>query len=463
MNKHHKFLLVLITSVVLFLSTNLGFLRSNFSHVLDATQAKSIRNSEEWKQKDFIITMWNAAEPSISTYPQIAKEGYNVIPVNYNGHPLNDAVERLEAAKKNGLRIILGDELINISSLHDPVKSKKLDALIERIKGYSSLEGYFMTDEPVANKFNDYIELSAYIQKKDPGKLIYFNLLSNFAVKDQAGISPRFSRKNMSYPNQLYGIGLDNKEVMAYLAYLRQFIDTIKPNLISYDHYPFFETRDGQEYFLNMALIAHVAKEAKKPFLNIIQAAKFPKEWRLPTYQEMRFQVYTTLAYGGRGISYFYYWGDDSRDGIYPNGLYREGLYRMGKPSPLSKNIAIINTEIRNLGSTLMSLTSQGVYHTNPLPIGGEAIPRKSPVQVLSKSEIVLGLFGKNGKTNTFLISNRSYKNEQKVEIKVGIAGKKIQELNRKTGKWQSFGNLISSRKIIVKLEPGDGRLFQIL
>jgi hypothetical protein len=457
MNKHHQFLLILITVVAFFVSTNLEFLKSNSLQITDAANAAK-NFSSGWKQKDFIITLWNAGEPSISHYPQIAKEGYTVIPVNYNGHLLNDAVERLEAAKKNGLKVILGDGLINISSLHDPVKLKKLDALIEKVKGYSSLEGYFMSDEPFASKFNDNIELSAYMQKKDPGRLLYFNLLSNFAVKDMTGISPRFSQKNMSYPSQLHEINSNNKEIMAYLAYLRQFVSTIKPSLISYDHYPFYEKKEGQEYFLNMALVAHVAKEAKKPFLNIIQAAKFSKTWRLPTDQEMRFQVYTTLAYGGRGVSYFYYWSTEPRD-----ASYREGLYVDGKPSPLSKTIAKINAEIKNLSPTLMSLTSQGVYHTNPLPIGGEEIPKKSPVKVLSKSEIVLGLFGKNGNTNTFLVSNRSYKNPQRAEIKVSISGEKIQELNRKTGKWISFGNLNSTQKYTVALEPGDGRLFRVL
>jgi Beta-galactosidase len=457
MNKYRKFLLISIVAVAFFVSTNLGFLRSDSLYTSAAAPAKEARDSG-WKQKDFIITLWNASEPSISHYPQIAKEGYTVIPVNYNGHPLNDAVERLKAAKKNGLKIILGDELINISSLRDPVKLKKLDALIERIKGYSSLEGYFMTDEPVASKFNDHIELSAYIQKKDPGKLIYFNLLPNFAVKDQTGISHRFSQGNVNYPSHLHGIGANNKEVMAYLAYLRQFVNTFKPNLISYDHYPFFQKQDGQEYFLNMALISHVAKEAKKPFLNIVQAANVSKILRLPTDQEMRFQVYTTLAYGGRGISYYYYWSSESKEGI-----YRDGLYLDGKPSPLSKTIATINAEIKNLSPTLMSLTSQGVYHTNPLPIGGEGIPKKLLIKILSKSEIVLGLFGENGNASTFLISNRSYKNGQKVEIKVSIPGGRIQELNRKTGKWISFATLSSTRKIIVVLEPGDGRLFRVL
>ncbi len=457
MNKYRQFLLILVMAVVFLLSANLGFINGDFTQIVDAALAKKASGSG-WKQKDFIITLWNAGEPSISHYPQIAKEGYTVIPVNYNRHPLSDVVERLKAAKKNGLKIILGDELINTSSLHDPMKMKKLDELIEKVKGYSSLEGYFIADEPIASKFTDYIELLAYMQKKDSSKLMYFNLLSNFAVRDLTGVSPRFNQGTIKYPSHLHGVNLGDKEIMAYLAYLRQFVNTIKPDLISYDHYNFFEKKEGKEYFLNMALIAHVAREAKKPFLNIIQAAKFSKTWRLPTDQEMRFQVYTTLAYGGRGLSYFYYWSTEPRD-----MAYREGLYLDGKPSPLSNTIAKINAEIKNLSPTLMSLTSQGVYHTDPLPIGGERIPEKSPVKVLSKSEVVLGLFGENGNTNTFLVSNRSYKNAQRAEIKVSIAGKRIQELNRKTGKWILFSDLSSTKKVIVKLEPGDGRLFRVL
>jgi hypothetical protein len=453
MKTHRKFLLMMGMIGMFFMSTNLELIKDYFWHSSEIALAKSV-NGSRWKQKEFMITIWNAAEPGINSYPQIAKENYNLIPINYNTLPLKNITERLDAAKKNGLKVVLGDEIINPAYVYDPIKSKQLDKLIEKVKKYSNLEGYFIGDEPSVEKLSYYVQLISYLRKKDPGRLIYLNTPPTFALEIQPGVSlEQLKEQKIQYPKNLHGIGSGNKVVMSYLAYFRKFVDTIKPDFISYDHYALLKNEDGKGYFMNLALISQVSKEANIPFLNIIQASKYEKIWRLPTKEEMRFQVYTTLAYGGKGISYFIYWGSDEQ----------EAMYRNGKVSPLAKDIAVINSELRNLGPTLMSLNSQGVYHTKPLPDGGEEIPKKSPIKVLSKSEVVLGLFGTSKKTNTFIIASRNYKRKQKVEVSIGIYGDTVQELNRKTGKWTSVGTLRSNRKFSLTLDAGDGKLFRVL
>ena len=131
-------------------------------------------------------------------------------------------------------------------------------------------------------------------------------------------------------------------------------------------------SRDGNQYFLNLALIREAAQEARKPFLNIIQASTVEKSWRLPNARELRFLAFTTMAYGGRGISYFLYWGPKEQG----------GLYQDGKPSPLAPEAARLNAEIARFGPVLLTLESTGVYHTAPLPYGTTAVPAASPVQV---------------------------------------------------------------------------------
>jgi hypothetical protein len=77
---------------------------------------------------------------------------------------------------------------------------------------------------------------------------------------------------------------------------------------------------DGNQYFLNLALVRLAAIDAGKPFLNIIQASQIEKAWRVPNAAETRFLIFTTMAYGGRGISYFTYWGPKSYGGLYQDG-----------------------------------------------------------------------------------------------------------------------------------------------
>jgi hypothetical protein len=436
----------LLLAIVMFLfSINLENIKDFSWDSIKVANAQNTRSSK-WKQKEIIVTGWNSAEPDSSAYKRIAFEKYNLIPIN-------NLAEKLDVAKKNSLRGIFGHGLINPASLHDPTKRKELDGLIDKVKKHRALEAYFITDEPSADKFIEYAELVAYLHEKDPARLAYINLLPIYASETQLGVSSNtLDRGKIKYPAHLHGVSLDDKSILVYLEHLRRFITTVKPDLISYDHYHLFENGDGQQYFLNLALISQVAQEARIPFMNVIQACRFVKNSRLPTDKEIRFQVYTTLAYGGKGISYFIYWGSKAGEGLYLNG----------KQSLLAKDVGNINYEIRKLSPALMSLNSKGVYHTEPLPLGGEKIPKDSPVKILSKGKFVVGLFGKAKEITTFMITNRNYKDKQRAEIQVNISGKRLQELDRKTGKWIKVVNLSIARKIKLTLEPGDGRLFRV-
>jgi hypothetical protein len=380
-------------------------------------------------------------------YAKIASEKYNTIPVV-------DSLENLDVAKKNGLKVLFASNLFNKATLNDPIKRMQLDDLVKKTKLNSAIEGYFIVDEPNTNLFDDCKLLMSYFKQNDPSRLVYINLFPLYASESQLGVSiDKIDNRRLSYPRNIHGIGANNKTVIAYAEYLRQYISIVKPQLISYDHYHLFEKGDSKNYFLNLAMVAHISKESNIPFLNIIQASQATKDWKLPTEKEVRFQVYTTLAYGGRGISYYIYWGPEAEGGIYRDGL----------PSPLAKDIAVINAEIKNLSPALMSLDLQSVYHTKPLPIGTREIPKNHSVQLLSKGEFVVGLFGKGKNTNAFMITNGNYRNKQMAEIKVGIPGKTIQELDRKTGKWTKFSRLNNTRLVKLTLEPGDGRLFRVI
>jgi hypothetical protein len=246
-------------------------------------------------------------------------------------------------------------------------------------------------------------------------------------------------------------VGPDDKTVLAYREHLKQYIEIVKPDLISYDHYHFFKTTDTPQYFLNLALIRSAAIEANKPFLNIIQASTVEKVWRLPNAAEIRWLVFTTMAYGGRGISYFTYWGPESYG----------GLYQDGKPSPLAAEVASVNAEIEKIGPALMQLDSIGVYHTEPLPLGTERIPMDCPVQIVSGGEFVLGMFGQKERMTAFMIVNRSYSRNAEATVKVKLPAGKLQELDRRTGAWTDGPIVDTDRILKIELPPGDGRLFR--
>jgi hypothetical protein len=397
-----------------------------------------------WTQKQFIITFWCPPPPTDQALAAVAAENYNLTWM---------PVEGLDMAAKHKLRAMLQDGLLNPATLDDPAKRAQLDAIIEKVKNHPAMEAYFITDEPGAGAFPGLGKLVAYLRERDPAHLAYINLFPTYANEAQLGVSADAAeRARVGYPQNFAGVGTSNKTVLAYREHLKKFIEIVKPDLISYDHYHFMKNSDGSQYFLNLALIRDAAQEAGKPFLNIIQADTIEKSWRLPNAQETRFLVFTTMAYGGRGVSYFTYWGPEAYG----------GLYRDGKPSPMVKEVAAINAEIAQFGPALMELDSTAVYHTAPLPYGTQAAPADAPVQFTGGGEFVLGLFGKNGKTTAFMVVNQSYSQEAEAAVKVAIPGNRLQELDRTTGKWSNGPVLDADRKLKIKLAAGDGRLFRV-
>jgi hypothetical protein len=396
-----------------------------------------------WTQKQFIISFWCPPPATDHALAAVAAEHYNLTWAS---------VADLDVVAKHKLRAMLMSNLLNPATLDNAAKRAQLDALIEKVKKHPALEAYYITDEPGAGAFPGLGKLVAYLRKRDPAHLAYINLFPSYANEAQLGVSADAAeRARVGYPLNFAGVGASDKTVLAYRGYLKKFVKIVKPDLISYDHYHFMKKDDGKQYFLNLALVRDAAIEAGKPFLNIIQASLVEKVWRLPNPAETRFLVFTTMAYGGRGISYFTYWGPEAF----------AGLYREGKASPMVKEVAILNAEINRFGPALMTLDSTAVYHTAPLPYGTQAVPANAPVRFAGGGEFVLGLFGKKGQTTAFMVVNRNYKQGAEAAVKVEIPGDKLQELDRTTGKWSDGPVLGANRELKIKLGPGDGRLFR--
>ena len=229
-----------------------------------------------WKLGDPIVTYWAGPPLTDTVAHQMADGGWNLVWCKES---------ELDIAHRHGLRAQLQDGLISPANLEDPAKKEKLDALVDRVKNHPALYSYFITDEPNATNFPSLGRLVSYLRERDPSHLAYINLFPTYASNAQ--------------------LGNKGDTVTAYNEHLRQYIDIVKPALISYDHYQFAVVGDATDYFLNLALIRRASLQAELPFLNIVQACTWSKHMRVPVPDEMRYLVYTTIAYGAQGISYY--------------------------------------------------------------------------------------------------------------------------------------------------------------
>ena len=366
------------------------------------------------------------------TAQQMAEGGWNLV---WCGE------RELEVAARHGLRAQLQDGLLAPASLEDPGQRQKLDALVERVRRHPALYSYFITDEPNATNFPALGKLVAYLREKDPAHLAYLNLFPTYASNEQLG-----------------NVG---EKVAAYQAHLRQYLEVVKPGLVSYDHYQFTTNGDSPDYFLNLALIRRASLSAGLPFLNIVQAATWTPSMRVPNSDEMRFLVYTTLAYGAQGISYYVYCCAGHTGGI---------ANADGSPTPLYGALRTLNRDFVAIARELQPLKSIGVYHAGMVPPGGEPLPKKGafffepavpateyrPPQPVEGA--LLGIFGKparRARPTCALVVNLDYRSEKLV----GIRGPgRLELFDPATRQWKR-GN---HRRVDLTLSPGGGALVRV-
>ncbi|MCX6983361.1 MAG: hypothetical protein NT118_01230 [Lentisphaerae bacterium] len=269
--------------------------------------------------------------------------------------------------------------------------------------------------------------------------MAYINLLPTYATRDQLGVNQTERTKGpLGYPDNFAGIGANDLTVEAYNEHLRQYIELMKPELLSYDHYHFLKNAvDGQQYFLNLALIRNASLKTGIPFINIVQACTIEPAWRLVNADEMRWLAFTTVVYGGRGISWFLYWGPVSYGGMYVDG----------KRMPLADFAAEINKDIAALGPELMKLESTDVYQTKPLPIGSQAFPDSSPVMI-SQGDFIMGLFKEKDTPNAFMVVNRDYTKKGTAELTLNFGKGELLEFSRTNSKWEKLQAVEAGTKI---------------
>lgn len=387
---------------------------------LSALGAAPAAKPKPWTLDRILVTFWCPPPATDENLAAVAREGYNLTWTPAEG---------LDVAQRHGLKAMLQDPLLAPATLDSAEQKAKLDALIDRVKGHPALEAYFITDEPSASAFAGLGRLVAYLREKDPAHFAYINLFPTYASNEQ--------------------LGTKGDVQTAYRAYLRQFVDVVKPALISYDHYHFFKTGDGEQYFLNLGMVRRAALDAHLPFLNIVQACTIEKVWRLVNANELRWLTYTTLAYGARGISYFLYWGP----------VEYGGLYQDGKKMALADSVAALAHEVDALSPALMQLDTLGVYHTDPVPLGAEATPPDCPVQMVGSGEFVLGLFGSRGRPSAFMVVNRRYDAASVATLRLPQGARRVEEYDRTGKRW--IAAKLDAGTLEVQLAPGDGRLFR--
>ncbi|MCY2929406.1 MAG: hypothetical protein NTV86_07900 [Planctomycetota bacterium] len=308
-----------------------------------------------------------------------------------------------------------------------PGIEKAMDGIIERYSSHPALLGYMVIDEPGPAAFDRIGVINQYLLKKDPKHLPYINLLPNYTAPG----SPAYERG------------------------IVQFLKKVKPALLSWDHYrQMFENGDEKCYWDNLETVRRNCLKAKVPYNQIIVSMKH-MGYRECSEADLRWQVWTSLAYGSRGIQYFTYW-------FVPGLAWADApamITKEGKRDVKWDYVKKINTRIGKLGPTLVKLTSAGVYLTDPLPPGTHGLTDEAPVKKAEGGALVIGWFKDAAGAEYILPVNRSFSDPISAALTIDPKFASVSEVSQETGK-PLAAVPVEGKALDVPLDPGEGRLY---
>jgi len=377
----------------------------------------------------FFITFWCGpplAELTDARAEEIAAAGFDVIGApceGFNSPQLNHRA--LAVAARHGLRMFVTDPRVDQYNPAPRDWRQQVSAAVADYGGSPALAGYFLVDEPSADRFASLGEVTAQLRQLDPSRIAYINLLPDYVPADALGAP-------------------------SYRDYVERYMRTVQPALLSVDYYPFKETADRDSFFANVSLMREQALAAGVPWLLIVQAMPHGT-YRDPNEAELAWQVFNGLAYGARAISYFTYWTPvDVADAAH--WKFRRGLVEHGRATDKLDQVRRINQTAHAIAGALDGYTSVAVVDSTR-DAAHRAPPAAAPVAGIIGA-VTLGVFAAPDGGRAALVVNQDYRGPQRVQLELRDA-LATQRFDPARQVWDlEFG-----RQVALELPPGGAAL----
>ena len=389
----------------------------------------------------FPISYWSGPSAKRERYAEIAEAGFNVAQVRATGEA--DALQVLDWCQELGIKAVVADRRIRSGMTEDADWEAAVDAVVAAYGGHVALWGYYVTDEPHLREFDGLAQIVRAFGERDPERVAYINLYPNYASPDQLG-------------------------TVSYAAHVRAYMDTVRPVLLSYDNYSLLETGDRPHYFTNLEIIRREALRAGTPFMNIILATPH-FNYRDPSAPDMRWQVYTSLAYGAKALAYFTYKTPDLEN-------YRNGPLSIYEKRTAKWDIVRdLNLELQALAPHLLGLRSTGVWHWPDLPVVAQAETRclcgAGVVARIEGGSYLVGEFEDADGYPWVMVVNRDRERSSFAKVTLRTTHRTVEEVARSTGDLRpvardlgvpATGAYADGMITAFWLAPGDGRLMKL-
>lgn len=218
----------------------------------------------------------------------------------------------LDWCEKRGVSIILQDPRVAITQLRHAERGADgkialpddyahgVAEAIEQYAVHPQVVGFFVVDEPEWDMYDAVVEAVRIVKQHNARLLPFVNLLP---------LHPQFSER---------------LQFESYAAYLADYAERAATGHVCYDYYAQMSEREYENplYFVNLNYYSGLASTHGVGFWNTLLATPHFC-YRKPSYDDFRWQVNTTLAYGAKGILYFTFYTPENGPGGETN--YRQG------------------------------------------------------------------------------------------------------------------------------------------
>ena len=369
----------------------------------------------------FPLMAWNHAPSDAATFRTMRECGLTVA-----GFVSPRELDLCHAA---GLRAIVSDPRASgydWRNVDGAQAQKQVASLVAETAGHPAVNGYYLIDEPNAALFPGLAKVASLIHELAPGKWAYINLFPNYASTAQLGSA-------------------------SYTAHLDDFIAKVRPTQLSYDHYALMD--DGSlrhGYWQNLEAMRGAALRHGLPFWNIVlSVAHF--NYREASATDLRFQAYTTLAYGGRGLAYFTYFAPQV-------GNYRAApVDQFGNLTPTWAHLQNVNLQVGQLASTLLQLRSDAVYHFGEVPDECHGPGDTSLVKAMNGPGFLAGDFTHADGARYVMIVNKDFVRSQHCAPQFRHPPKQVRMVSPYTGALVGFSGeqmwLAAGQGVLLRLD----------
>ncbi len=272
--------------------------------------------------------------------------------------------DTLDTCQRFRLKALLVDPELTVGpdAVHwsDLEIDRRVRQFTESVKAHPALYAYFINDEPGAELFPILRRVVAAFKRHDPMHPALTNLYPNYCDLPRLG-------------------------TRTYREYLDRAVREIRLEVLSYDHYAIMDDgsiRNG--YYSNLEDARRIALKYGIPCWNIVLSnAHF--NFAEPSPASLRFQAWTSLACGMRGLGWFTY---DAP----PTGNYRLApVDQFGQPTATWEMLRDVLQSVGRIAAHLRPLCSHCVYgvgDAGPLPA-----PRNALLQRAEGNQLMIGEF----------------------------------------------------------------------